>query len=181
MTTPDVTGQFFDLGTQYYVVGRYSVFAQRNPVAANILHHAVEMLLKGALAKTKSLKQLERFKHDLPRIWRRFKTQFAAHPLNQFDAVIAELHRFESLRYPDKVLREGMESRFDITRAGAAMAGTPIGGTVPTYVLCLEDIDLLVAEIFRLASRNTSAYLPRFPESAVAYTYEENMAFKPPS
>ena len=35
----------------YYAVGRYAVFAGLNPTAGNLLHHAVEMCLKGALAK----------------------------------------------------------------------------------------------------------------------------------
>ena len=34
-----------------YAVGRYAVFAGLNPTAGNLLHHAVEMCLKGALAK----------------------------------------------------------------------------------------------------------------------------------
>src|SRR6202043_1798471 len=35
---------------QYYTIGRYSVLAGVNPVAGNLLHHAIEMFLKGALA-----------------------------------------------------------------------------------------------------------------------------------
>jgi len=33
----------------YYAVGRYAVFAGLNPTAGNLLHHAVEMCLKGAV------------------------------------------------------------------------------------------------------------------------------------
>ena len=42
---------FISAGMHYYVAGRYAVFAGLNPTAANLLHHAVEMALKGALAK----------------------------------------------------------------------------------------------------------------------------------
>src|SRR2546423_12356690 len=42
---------FISTGMDYYVAGRYAVFAGLNPTAANLLHHAVEMALKGALAK----------------------------------------------------------------------------------------------------------------------------------
>src|SRR5499433_2249964 len=42
---------FISAGMHYYVGGRYAVFAGLNPTAANLLHHAVEMALKGALAK----------------------------------------------------------------------------------------------------------------------------------
>jgi len=47
---------------------------------------------------------------------------------------------------------------FDITRAGAAQSFVK-GTSVPQYKLCLEDIDELVSESFRLASRNPTAYL----------------------
>jgi hypothetical protein len=41
--------------------------------AANLLHHAVEMALKGALAKKgMDLKALKCLSHDLPRVWREF-------------------------------------------------------------------------------------------------------------
>jgi len=40
---------FFGFGFQYYLAGRYAVAAQLLPVAANLLHHAIEMLLKGEL------------------------------------------------------------------------------------------------------------------------------------
>ena len=40
---------FFDSAMQYYVAGRGAFFAKLTPVAANLLHHAVEMFLKGAI------------------------------------------------------------------------------------------------------------------------------------
>ena len=62
---------FISAGMHYYVAGRYAVFAGLNPTAANLLHHAVEMALKGALAKKgMDLKALKGLSYDLPRIWR---------------------------------------------------------------------------------------------------------------
>src|SRR5258707_6771365 len=67
---------FISAGMHYYVAGRYAVFAGLNPTAANLLHHAVEMALKGALAKkSMDLKALKRLNHDLPEIWREFTAQ----------------------------------------------------------------------------------------------------------
>jgi hypothetical protein len=37
--------EFFKFGSQYYVAGRYRMFAGFMPVAANLHHHAIEMLL----------------------------------------------------------------------------------------------------------------------------------------
>ena len=70
---------FISAGMHYYVAGRYAVFAGLNPTAANLLHHAVEMALKGALAKKgMDLKALKRLNHDLPEIWREFTAQYGS-------------------------------------------------------------------------------------------------------
>jgi hypothetical protein len=60
----DVKGAFFDTGSQYYIAGRYAVFAALIPIAGNILHHAIEQLLKGALSETVSLKHLTWIIHE---------------------------------------------------------------------------------------------------------------------
>ena len=40
---------FFNNGIQYYAAARMLFFARGAPVTGNLAHHAVEMLLKGAL------------------------------------------------------------------------------------------------------------------------------------
>jgi hypothetical protein len=88
--------RFFSTACDYYIAGRFAAFAGLNPVVGNLLHHAIEMYLKGALAKTKSLRELDKgFKHDLPKLWEAFKDQTNDAALKRFDATIAELHRFE--------------------------------------------------------------------------------------
>jgi hypothetical protein len=52
----DASRNFFGTGSQYYIVGRFAVFAWLKPVGGNILHHAIEQLLKGALSKAMPLK-----------------------------------------------------------------------------------------------------------------------------
>ena len=89
-------------GVNYYVAGRYALFARLTPTAGNLLHHAIEMFLKGALGKTgKSLEELEELRYKLPKIWNEFKTNFPEHSLDAFDPLICELHKFEEIRYPD--------------------------------------------------------------------------------
>jgi hypothetical protein len=51
----DAIDAFFKTGSQYYIAGRFAAFAWFHPVAGNLFHHAIEMYLKGALSKTKSL------------------------------------------------------------------------------------------------------------------------------
>ena len=56
-----------------------------SPVTGNLLHHAIEMYLKGALSKTKSLSELKQFWHNLPDIWAAFKVQANNNALDRFD------------------------------------------------------------------------------------------------
>lgn len=43
----DLSSRFLDLALQYHVAGRSAYFAFSMPIAGNLLHHAIEMLLKG--------------------------------------------------------------------------------------------------------------------------------------
>ena len=94
----------------HYATGRYAVFAGLNPTAGNLLHHAVEMCLKGALAKKgKSTADLKELRHELPGIWKEFKSQYP-HYLDFFDPTIRGLHQFAEIRYPDQIAAQGMLS-----------------------------------------------------------------------
>ena len=58
--------EFGRLGAHYYIAGRFAFFSAFIPVAGNLLHHAVEMFLKGALIRTLALEKLQSIGHDLP-------------------------------------------------------------------------------------------------------------------
>jgi HEPN domain-containing protein len=45
---------FMSRACQYYVTARFAMHAQCLPVCANLFHHAVEMFLKGGLARNTS-------------------------------------------------------------------------------------------------------------------------------
>jgi len=123
MSDEDAIHKFFRYGCQYYVAGRYGVFAALLPVAANLHHHAIELLLKGALSRSMSLKEMkDKLGHKLDRCWEAFKTQAGEKNLNWFDVVIEKLNQFEDIRYPDELLRNGASMMFDITKAGAAQS-----------------------------------------------------------
>jgi len=163
----DAIHEFFRAGSQYYVVGRFSVLTGQTPVAGNLLHHTIEMFLKGALSKSMSLKELKnKLGHELMKTWIEFKQRANEPGLDRFDKTVDQLSQFESIRYPDKTLQSGAAIKFDVTRSAAldmARSASALGSTkvmtVPEYSLCLEDIDEMVAAIFRIASRNPAAYL----------------------
>jgi hypothetical protein len=175
----DAVDLFFANGCRYHTAGRYAAFAALNSVAGNILHHAIEHFLKGALSKTKSLLELKQppLGHNLPNIWAAFKTQASDPALSQYDSVISTLHEFEEIRYPDSVVANGMQCVINIRKVGAAMtSATSAGPMPPLYELCLEEIDELVGAIFVAASRNPKAYFfsSRFNPAAKQYVIKDN-------
>src|SRR5262249_22740440 len=73
-------------------------------------------------------------------IWREFTAQYGIDGI-AFDSVIAELQKFETIRYPDKIVSQGLDSMI-----------TPGKLSAPTehmrYVLWLGEIDELMDKIF---------------------------------
>ena len=149
----DAIHLFFSNGRDYYIAGRYAAHAGLNPVVGNILHHAIEHFLKGALSKTKALSELKSLGHNLVKIWNAFKAQANDPTLARFDDVISTLSEFEELRYPDSSMARGMQCIVNITKTGAMMtSGSSTLPMPPQYELCLQEIDELVGAIFVVAS-----------------------------
>ena len=97
---------FFSSGMQYYISGRYAVLARLVPVAGNLLHHAIEMFLKGGLAPVADLNELRRLGHNVPNMWRLFKERLGQRELDRFDSVITSVNAFEELRLSGLVDRK---------------------------------------------------------------------------
>ena len=138
------------------------------------------MLLKGALSKSMSLEDMKKkLSQQLDKIWDAFKAQTGDASLSRFDKVIEELNKFEDIRYPDELLEKGASMMFDVAKAGAAMSSV-IGVSEPQYKFCLEEIDELVGEIFKIASRNPDAYLKSMivRPDAQNYLQLDNATFK---
>jgi hypothetical protein len=151
---------FFSTATQYYVTGRFAVLAGQSPVAGNLLHHAIEMYLKGGLAKTTTLQELKKLGHCLPTVWSAFKVRFPNSGLKGFDKLVSSLNAFEELRYPDSVLAHGMSVVMGVIRT--PLPPIPTGATVrpePTYELYLDEIDALIGKVFEVASVNPAFFL----------------------
>jgi hypothetical protein len=98
---------FWERGCQNYIAGRFAFLAGLHPIAGNQLHHAIEFFLKGALSKSRTLDELRQ--HRLTDLWAAFKAENAnTTSLARFDAVVATLHAYWDLRYPDDALKNGM-------------------------------------------------------------------------
>ena len=116
---------FYSYGFQYYVAGRFAVIAQLSPVAANLLHHAIEMLLKGELVHLEE-KQRRDMGHDLTKLWPAYKKQMAVEDtLVSFDPIIEKLNKFEEIRYPDEMPSTSLRCRFALEKAAETETRRP--------------------------------------------------------
>lgn len=106
--------EFARLAAQYHASGRFAALSHCIPVAGNLLHHSIEMFLKCVLVKTLTLNELKTLGHNLTILWNRF-TQIHPNPTHAaLNSAVAELEKFERLRYPDSVVLEGMQVSFVI-------------------------------------------------------------------
>ena len=136
---------FVTIAVQYYVAGRQAAIAQLFPVSGNLLHHAVEMLLKGVLCRTKSLEELRANRHNLKRSWNAFRASFPEDELAEFTPAVRTLNKFERLRYPDELLTTGMVGMFALFREHSTSASGSASTGLPLFSLVLEDVDAFVS------------------------------------
>src|SRR5579871_527316 len=104
--------EFCRLAIQYHVAARFSLAAELVPINGNLFHHAIENGLKALLVRRYTLSELAQrpFGHRLPRLWTEFKSEasrVARGEFDGFDDVMAQLDRFEDLRYPDSIVKNG--------------------------------------------------------------------------
>jgi hypothetical protein len=164
---------FFSLGVQYYVVARYSAFAWFHPVSGNLFHHAIEMFLKGYLCSGKSLDELKKLGHRLCSLWVCFKQEVAEPGLDRFDQTVTDLDKFESIRYPDRIVSLGMRSFISITHRHADLDESQ-ARPEPKYQVVVKEIDELVSVIFEKASVNPRFYTDSLPAAAQEYLAKDN-------
>lgn len=144
------------------------------PVAGNLLHHAVEMALKGHLVNSVSNSELkEELKHNLSKLWRTFKNIFPASDLTKYDVVISRLEQFETIRYPDHIAEHGMLVSHNVVKV-PNLPKPKLPGPVPRYDLRLQEIDTLFDEIFNYSSVNPKFFMSGLSKVAKEYVKEEN-------
>jgi hypothetical protein len=137
--------QFMSSGWQYYVVARFAMHAQCMPVCGSLFHHAVEMILKGGLARKHKLSDLKDMGHNLKVLWRAYKAAFPDSTLKRHDKTISGLNKFEDIRYPDSNQTHAMA----VTAAWSGPAGE-----VTAYRGMKTPNDDLVFDAFKMSSWN---------------------------
>ncbi len=162
--------EFLTIGFQYYVAGRFAALGRLMPVAGNLLHHAVEMFLKGALVEWLDVKELKAIEHNLPKLWERYQELSGNTELERYYGIVQQLQLFERIRYPDRYIRDGAIISIDIDRPRA----NPGPSTEKTYHLVLEDIDVVVEKLFNALSANPEFFVQGLNEDAMRYLLVSN-------
>lgn len=149
------TEKYFSTGNQYYLVSRFGAFAGLIPVTGNLYHHAIEFFLKGYLCRVLSDKDLkDNYGHKLVNLWNHFKAEVNDPTLDQFDQCIAELDKFDFIRYPDEVLKHGMQASIRFTKDNPNANRTSPWPHLPAYELSVDELDELVLAVYAAASMN---------------------------
>lgn len=163
----------FRVALQYYGAGRFAMACNFTPVSANLLHHAVELCLKGNLAPVLGVAALRSFSHDIRQLWSAFRQHFGDESLAGFDQLIQELHNFERIRYPEALIAGG--GFFSVGFPSGARNVQLSGPKLPEYNLSVGDIDSLIKQFFALGNLNPAFYSLLEDEHAAPYfKYRKN-------
>ena len=158
---------FLDLAFGYYMTGRFAVINGLF-IAPNLMHHAVELLIKYTLAKdvpeaqrsdaTVLLRQ--KYGHRLKALWKRYKKHIAPTDVSRFNRLITDLDRWENIRYGGFPTGTSVAKGMTLVRASVQSSGQK-----DTYVLSLDEVDDLIAAIFAASGIN-----PAFVGSGYSHT-----------
>ena len=150
-------------GLQYYVAGRFATTGGFVPVSANLLHHAIELLLKACLARDDSVDTIRNYgqrggyRHNLQLLWAEFKRRNASKGHEDFDAVVTALDKFEDIRYPEKLIQDGAEITIDVFEYPDVANTNANAGA--RYELKLPLIDRLMGALFEALHTNPEFFL----------------------
>lgn len=162
---------YFDTALQYHVAARFAAIAGFLPVAGNLFHHAIEMYIKGYLAKFLTERQRRDLGHNLPRVWEEFKKQVADPKLNAFDQAIAKVDAFEDIRYPEEIIAKGLSAVIDF---GPRLPGPT---TSLTHELNVTELDEVCRAICQAHKLNLRAFTGSMRRDAIEYLTRWNESF----
>ncbi len=154
---------FFMMGAEYFAVAEYCADAFYLPVGVTLFHHAIEMLLKGILARTKTSKELKALGHDLVALWQEFKSTVADPKLNRFDPTIMRLNDIELLRYPDTIVDKGFV--LNVGRGTVGPMEMPGIEKLPQYFVDVLPLEEIAIAIFAAGNVPVTPYFRNTPEA----------------
>lgn len=169
LTADRIRIEFFEISVESYVVGRFALNNSLLRTAGHVLHRAAEYGLKAYLFGQLDMETLKskRLGHSLPNLAKEALKTWQPTDTKRFARTIAELNRWERIRYPDDQrtgARALLGTRFTPKAEGydAIISGAP----VETYRIALDDIDALMAELLRALDFNPAYFFSALPESS---------------
>jgi hypothetical protein len=157
MILDEIRYKFFEYGFAYYLSARFSALARQSLVTGNLYHHAIENFLKSGLSSTYTPAQLKnKFGHNLHRPWDEFKARFPSENLSIWDSLIADLHLWEDIRYPDELIQNG--AQLAIAWDSRGVSGTGSMPVPPLYRVTVRDLDKFVHVLIPLLNVNAKAF-----------------------
>jgi hypothetical protein len=165
---------YFGNALQYHVAARYAAFSGFIPVSGNLFHHAVELYLKGYFCESTDEDERKEMKHNLKKMWRRFKRDVSDATLNRFDSVISALERHEGIRYPEKIAEQGMTAYITFTKGSITKGVVAPQQPQPDYQIVVDELDALSHEIIANARMNPKAMTAGLNEFARDFLNREN-------
>jgi HEPN domain-containing protein len=158
--------EYFGAAIQYHVSARFAAIAGFLPLSGNLAHHAVEMYLKGYLCRKLTEKERRKLGHSLHKIWRSVKQDIGDSTLDQFDATISAIDKFERIRYPEEIVRKGMTATIGFKKGGTV---TGPGGQKPSFELVIDDLDALAKRILEHSNVNPKFFTNGLSNDARTY------------
>jgi hypothetical protein len=161
---------------QYHVSGRFAAFAGFSHVCGILLHHALEMYLKGQLCLKLDEKQLKKLGHRLASAWELFKEDVSAPELAVFDETIRTLHEHETLRYPERIAPAGaMTLIIDFSRNKAAgFSNKTTLSQGKHFQVFIDDIDALAQIILEKSKLNPLYFTGGLKNDAKIFLKRDN-------
>lgn len=164
---------YFITALQYHICARYAAFAGFIPACGSLFHHAIEMYLKGYLCDSMDEEQRKRLGHNLNKIWRKFKATLPDPDWSRFDSLISSLDRYEDIRYPERVAKEGMIGYIHFSKPAVAKKPSSRKRSEPHYEVVVDEIDALSKMIF--AKRmNPKAFISGLNSYAQNFLKQDN-------
>ncbi len=173
---PDrVRHEFAALALGYYASGRLAFRAGAGPlVAAHILHHAVEFVLKATLARHTTLSDMKKFGHRLPDLFVAAEARNSELRSIEHRETASLLHELWELRYPDRILTEAASFSFTLGEHTDELRADPRFGSPKGHLLELGRVDRLFCAGFRGAGLNPDAFAERLGPDALQAIRTEN-------
>jgi hypothetical protein len=169
---------FLELAFGYYMTGRFAAINGLF-IAPNLIHHAVELLIKYTLVKdvpesqrSDETAELRKYGHRLNRLWKRYKKHVAPTDMSRFDRLIPDLDRWENIRYGGFPTGTSVAKGMTLVRAPVQTSREK-----DTYVFSLDEVDELIAAIFAASDINPAAVRSGYSHTEFPEWYKRHNAY----